>query len=123
MSEKFILVYLLGLLLCTNLNANIIIDDPIVKDSSNNNNGGRTVSPSCNLTVNGDVLNVDVNRYLGNAVVSVLAADGSSSISGTYYINGHDTVCLDFTGYSEGLYQMTITLGNGDVYLGSFRIE
>ncbi|MCQ2239462.1 MAG: DUF3244 domain-containing protein [Bacteroidaceae bacterium] len=123
MSKKFILVYLLALLFCTNLNANIIIDDPIVKDSSNNNNGGRTISPSFDLTVNGDVLSIDINRYLGNAVVSVMAADGSSSISGTYYINGHDTVCLDFTGYSEGLYQMTITLGNGDVYLGSFRIE
>lgn len=103
--------------------ANIIIDDPLLDNENKGNKGTKGITPSVQIEALNDVLSIDINRYLGNAVVSVLAADGSSSISGTYYINGHDTVCLDFTGYSEGLYQMTITLGNGDVYLGSFRIE
>lgn len=103
--------------------ANIIIDDPLLDNENKGNKGTKGITPSVQIEALNDVLSIDINRYLGNAVVSVMAADGSSSISGTYYINGHDTVWLDFTGYAEGLYQMTVTLGNGDVYLGSFRIE
>ncbi len=103
--------------------ANIIIDDPLLDNENKGNKGTKGITPSVQIEALNDVLSIDINRYLGNAVVSVMAADGSSSISGTYYINGHDTISMDFTGYAEGLYQMTVTLGNGDVYIGSFRIE
>ncbi len=94
-----------------------------VENEHQSKNGARSVTPSVQVEAFNDVLSIDVNRCLGNVQVSVMAIDRSSSISNTYYINGHNVICLDFTGYSEGLYQMTVTLGNGDVYLGSFRIE
>lgn len=92
-------------------------------EGGKSNKGPRTSSPSVLASTQGDELSIDVNRYLGIVQVFVMATDGSSVITNTYYINGHDTISMDFTGYAEGLYQMTVTLGNGDVYLGSFRIE
>lgn len=114
---------LITLLTCTyNMSAEVVFDNPIVQEKENQS-GPRTSTPSVEVSASGDELNVDINRYLGNVLVTVCALDGSSTTSNTYYINGHSSFTIDFTGYATGSYSITIGLQNGAVYSGSFRIE
>lgn len=123
MKKGIILAFAMLLTAWHPVSASIIDLGIDVENEHQSKNGARSVTPSVQVEAFNDVLSIDVNRYLGNVQVFVMATDGSSVITNTYYINGHDTISMDFTGYAEGLYQMTVTLGNGDVYLGSFRIE
>ena len=114
---------LITFLTCTySMSAEVVIDDPIVPGKENQS-GPRTSIPSVEVSASGDELNVDINRYLGNVLVTVCALDGSSTTYNTYYINGHSSFTMDFTGYNAGCYSISIGLQNGTVYSGSFRIE
>lgn len=78
---------------------------------------------SIEAIASGDELTVDINRYLGYVQVTVCALDGSGTTYNTYFINGHSSFTMDFTGYNAGCYSISIGLQNGTVYSGSFRIE
>lgn len=114
---------LFTLLTCTySMSAEVVIDDPIVPGKENQN-GPRTSIPSVGVYASGDELTVDINRYLGNVQVTVCALDGSGTTYNTYYINGHSSFTMDFTGYNTGSYSISIGLQNGTVYSGTFRLE
>lgn len=100
------------------------LHDLDITDESETNPKGkpRTSTPSVTASAQGDELTIDINRYLGNAQVTVVAQDGSSITCNTYYINGHTSFAMDFAGYSEGHYTITVTLQNGQVYSGGFSI-
>lgn len=113
---------LLSFLSCTlNMSADVLIDDPI-NTEKDNTNGPRTSGSSVEISASGDELTVDINRYLGNAQVTVIAQDGSSTSCNTYYINGHTSFTIDFTGYATGSYSIAIALQNGNIYFGTFTI-
>lgn len=88
-----------------------------------NTNEPRASGSSVEISASGDELTVDIHRYLGNAQVTVIAQDGSSTSSNTYYINGHTSFTIDFTGYATGSYSIAIALQNGNIYFGTFTIE
>lgn len=82
-----------------------------------NTNEPRTSGSSVEISASGDELTVDINRYLGNAQETVIAQDGSSTSCNTYYINGHTSFTIDFTGYATGSYSIAIALQNGNIFL------
>lgn len=102
--------------------ASVIVDDD-VEAGNQSSNRPRTGIPSVHASAMGDELTIDINRYLGNAQVTVMAQDGSSTTANTYYINGHTSFTMDFASYAEGHYSLIITLQDGQVYSGSFRKE
>ena len=104
------------------MSAEVVINDPL-KPEKNITDGARTSTPSVEVSASGDELTVDINRYLGNVQVTVCALDGSSTTCNTYYINGHSSFTMDFTGYNTGNYSISIRLQNGTVYSGTFRLE
>ena len=115
---------LITFLTCTySMSAEVVIDDPIIPGKEKTTGKPRTSIPSVEASTSGDELTVDINRYLGNVLVTVCALDGSSTTSNTYYINGHSSFTMDFNGYSTGSYSISIGLQNGTVYSGTFRLE
>ena len=124
MRQLIIAAFFFSMLCPSGLRASVVVDDPIEKKGTGNENGGpRGSMESVQATATGDELTIDINRYLGNAQVTVMAQDGSSTTANTYYINGHTGFTMDFAGYAEGHYSLTITLQDGQVYSGSFTIE
>ena len=123
MKKRIISSLLLLVAVLTPLYASITDLDVTEKRGTNTEGRPRSSSPSVNASAQGDELTIDINRYLGNAQVTVVAEDGSSTTCNTYYINGHTSFAMDFTGYNEGHYSITITLQGGQIYSGSFRME
>lgn len=58
--------------------ASVIVDDD-VEAGNQSSNRPRTGIPSVHASAMGDELTIDINRYLGNAQVTVMAQDGSST--------------------------------------------
>lgn len=86
------------------------------------NNGPRTSLPFIQTSAVGDELSINVYNYRGRIQIVITSSDGTA-FSNSYTINGHDCICMDLSDCAVGNYQITITLGNSDVYSGSFRIE
>lgn len=119
-------LFLLLLMLATafsSVHASII--DLGIEDDSNGlpKDGPRTVLPSVQVSAFNDELVLDISRYNGYALVTIVSEVDNSVMSNTYYVNGYNNICLDFTGYAVGRYEFTVSLGNGLAYAGSFRIE
>lgn len=123
MRKKFVLAMLLFVTALNPLFASITDLDVEEEKSTQSQGGPRASGSSVEASASGDELTVDINRYLGNVQVTVTALDGSSRTSNTYYINGHTSFTMDFTGYNTGSYSISIRLQNGTVYSGSFRME
>ncbi|MCQ2268552.1 MAG: hypothetical protein MJZ83_06745 [Bacteroidaceae bacterium] len=123
MSKKFVLAMLLFVAALNPLFASITDLDVEEEKSTQSQGGPRTSAPGVQVSSLDNELTLDISRYIGNVQVSVLALDGSSNISDTYYINGQGRIDMDFSGYATGCYSVAISLRNGVVYSGSFRIE
>lgn len=123
MRKKLFFLFLMLATTFSSAFASIIDLDIEEQGKKSSGNGPRTISPSVQASAISDELILTINHFCGCAQVSVIDNAGNNIISNIYYINGHDNVDLDFTGYSVGQYEITINLGNGIVYSGSFRIE
>ena len=124
MKKAMLLFVLVNVFLAGVTYAEVTVDgDPIVEGHKGNTNGPKGVLPSVSFQASGDELTVDINRYLGNVQVTVCALDGSGTTYNTYYINGHSSFTMDFTGYNTGNYSISIGLQNGTVFTGTFYIE
>ena len=123
MRKKLVLIVLLFVAAINPLLASITDLDIEKRDGDQSNNGPRTSAPGVQVSSLDNELTLDISRYIGNVQVSVLALDGSSNISDTYYINVHSSFTMDFTGYNAGHYSISIILQDGQVYSGGFRIE
>lgn len=96
----------------------VVIDDPLVEEEKKNG-GAKTASPSIHTTVNEDYVTFDVNRYVGNAQVYVIASDSSFQTCRTYYIYGHSNFTMDFSDLNDGSYTLRVVLDNGISFSGN----
>lgn len=103
--------------------SNIIIDDPLTNDPGDNNGGIRSITTTINTSVEENLVTFDVNRYVGVVSVSVNSANMPSPVTECFYINGHTCFTMDFTEYESGVYTISITLANGQVFIGQLIKE
>lgn len=123
MSKKFVLAMSLFIAALSPSFASITDLDIEEEKNTQSQGGPRTSAPSVLASALDNELTLDINRYIGNVQVSVIASDGSSIISNTYFINAHGRINMDFSSYATGSYCVTVSLSNGVVYSGGFRIE
>lgn len=120
MKNKLLLLGVLLSYFCLCSNAEVVVTGPDSDDQKNEK--GTTGPRSSLLTIetetNGDELTIDINRYVGNVLVSVVAQDGCGSYANTYCINGHSSFTIDFSEFTDGTYTLVLTLQNGTIYSG-----
>lgn len=103
--------------------SNVIIDDPLVNTPGGKGGGVRTVSTTINASSEQDTVTFDVNGYVGVVSVSVNSVEFPNSITESFYINGYGTFTMDFSGFDDGIYTITITLADGQVFSGQMVKE
>lgn len=122
MKKKLFMICLLGLVSGINLQAGVVVDDPIEKDQDNNDKGGRTITPTCELAVNGDILNINVSHYIGSVQVTVM---GTSYYS--VFNNNISSACsclsLNFEGFAKEVYTLIVNLQDGTTYRAVVHVE
>lgn len=97
----------------------VVVDDPLVDESSSNNGRPRSVVTTVNAFSNENCVEIDVNRYVGNAHVYVIASDSTCQTCSTYYINGHSNFTMDFSDLNDGSYTLRVVLDNGTSFSGN----
>lgn len=77
--------------------------------------------PVITTYVAGDVLSISVSNYVGTVQVVVSQTNSVWGRSQNYYVNGMDTINIDFTSSTSGSYVVSLVLQNGDEYEGVIR--
>lgn len=121
MKNFLILLILLSLFLQTDCKAAVEEENPIEKKGDGNNDGPKSMPPVITTYVAGDVLSISVSNYVGTVQVVVSQTNSVWGRSQNYYVNGMDTINIDFTSSTSGSYVVSLVLQNGDEYEGVIR--
>lgn len=124
MKKKLLMMCLFGLFTVFNLHAGVVVDDPIEKDGDNNNKGGRTVAPFCELSVNGNILYINLSRYIGNVQIALIGSSSCTVSTSNYTISeDNSSISLNFEGYEKEEYTLIVTLQDGNTYRAVLHVE
>lgn len=112
---------LLGLLLLMACTINAEITDPSLGKTEEGQTGGgpRSITPTVELSSQGNLLIFDLSHYVGNVDVNIFTA----GLSASTYIYGNGTLTIDATGIDTGYHEFTLTLSNGIAYTGHFTMN
>lgn len=114
-------VFLMGLLMLMACPLSASIDDPELEENKKGQSGGgpRSITPTVELSSQGNLLIFDLSHYVGDVDVNIFTA----GLSASTYIYGNGTLTIDATGIDTGYHEFTLTLSNGTAYTGHFTMN
>lgn len=98
--------------------------DPItLKRTTETHQGGpRSGEPAVSADLTDNVVTIDVDRYLGSAIVVIEDESGTTCTTDSSCVYGHAAFTLDVSGLIDGNYTITISLSDGTTLQGSFTL-
>lgn len=114
-------LFLMGLLLSMVCSVSANITDPDLNENKKGQGGGgpRSITPTVELSSQGNLLIFDLSHYVGDVDVNIFTA----GLIGSAYIYGDGTLIIDVTGIDSGYHEFTLTLSNGITYSGHFMMN
>lgn len=82
----------------------------------------RTGEPAVSADLTDNVVTIDVDRYLGSAIVVIEDESGTTCTTDSSSVYGHAAFTLDVSGLIDGNYTITISLSDGTTLQGSFTL-
>lgn len=100
----------------------VVVEVNEVKETGNSHGGGaRSNVPSVSAFLSESELTINVDKYLGDAIVCIYNSNYEVANEESAYVNDHSEFSIDLSSLSSGSFLLRIVL-NGIEYEGNFEL-